>query len=254
MSRYCILATPRTGSTWLNTGIGYTCARFKNFINLSEFFSPFIDTYSRYELDANQMIRVTKDTVESGISSVEEFLSARLALLLSGDPSQSLILKYMYWPHQGIVTSALDNLIKIKEHNITIVNIHRDPFDSSISMLTAAQTGFYHRWRTQTNEAYSTNHGVQASIDVPSLRLSESDFEILYMQMLMSVKEKLRIADCLKCPTINYSSLRMDCITHRLPFQILTHSKKLYDVDYSEIIQNYDQLLEIKQKVDNMEI
>ena len=45
----------------------------------------------------------------------------------------------------------------------------------------------------------------------------------------------------------------MDCIKNKIPFPIgLSHSKKLYgEVMYDQIIKNYDQLLEIKQDIDN---
>ena len=33
--RYCILSIPRTGSTWLNSGIGYCFSNLENYINLN---------------------------------------------------------------------------------------------------------------------------------------------------------------------------------------------------------------------------
>ena len=69
----------------------------------------------------------------------------------------------------------------------------------------------------------------------------------------MVYNEKQKIADQLQCITIKYSSLQMDCIKNKIPFPIgLSHSKKLYgEVMYDQIIKNYDQLLEIKQDIDN---
>ena len=42
----------------------------------------------------------------------------------------------------------------------------------------------------------------------------------------------------------------MDCYKNKIPFQSVSRSKKIYDVDYNTIVENYDELLDIKNKLD----
>ena len=82
--------------------------------------------------------------------------------------------------------------------------------------------------------------------------LDINDFEIIYIQFIEAAIYKQKMADILDCVTVNYDSLRMDCLKNKIPFQSISHLKKLYDEDYSSIITNYDKMLETKTKVEKM--
>jgi len=251
MFRYCVLSIPRTGSTWLNSGIGYTYCRIKNYINLNEFFTPFVNKYVRYELNNDQMIIGVKEDNPIEVSDVTQFINDRAAILFSGNNRQPLVLKYMYWPFDGYEIEDLKILEKMQAHNITIVNINRDPFDSAISLMAAKQTGIIHRWNTSsTGEWWTTTEGRSPTITISDITMSVLDFEAAYVQTLIANQEKEKIANLLGCITVNYNRLRLDCTKNKIPFQLISHSKKLYDIDYSKLITNYDELLEIKNKVE----
>lgn len=252
MFRYCVLSIPRTGSTWLTNGIGHTYHRFKNYINLHEFCTPFTRINSRYKLDDNNIIKEFFETEPYEVLNPTNFVNSRVDILLKGDINQPLVLKYMYMTRPLKETNDLDNLQRIKDHKIIIVNLVRDTFDSTISAAVAGLTGINHKWETAKGEYWSTSNGEKTKINIPNIIVPALDFKAAYFQMKQANIEKQKMADLLGCTTINYNNLRFDCINNKIPFQNYTHSRKVYDVDYSEIIKNYDQLLEIKERVDNM--
>jgi hypothetical protein len=155
MIRYCVLSLPRTGSTWLLEGIASHLSSTypdKNFINLGEFFTPSInlhksEMYTKYYVDKDKLIKKIKqdDIVLENSEHVVSFINKRLDILLDGSEQQSMILKYMYSNYVDKRINDLENLTKIKNHNFTIVNINRDPFESTVSVLVSKKTNFWIR-------------------------------------------------------------------------------------------------------------
>jgi len=253
MLRYCVLSIPRTGSTWLYNGIGHIAFPYKNYINLHEFFTPFTRSFVKYELDDDNNIIEILEKTRIDVINLPDFMNYRMDLFLKGDPKQPLVFKYMYWSRDGFDISDIDNLKKIQNHNVEIINLNRNVFDSVISALTSSQTGNNHRWNTaKDGEWWSTVNGRQTTIDIPEINIPEADFEASYMQYIMAYREKQKLSDELGFKTVNYNSMRKDCIKNKIPFQLLSHNRKLYDIDYDQIIENYDNLLEIKEKVNAM--
>ena len=250
MHRFCVLSIPRTGSTWLTNGIGNTCSYFKNFINLGEFFTPLGNSKTSYHLNEEGMINYVTEEEVIKEPNFTDFISRRLDKILKGNTSQPLVLKYMYWTRFDTDTNDLENLQKIKNHNIKIININRNTFDSTISMLVSETTGINHRWINPQREWWTTTAGPVDEIPTPKITLSPLDFEITYLQFVQNNLEKERMANLLDCVTVNYDSLRMDCYKNKIPFQSVSRSKKIYDVDYNTIVENYDELLDIKNKLD----
>jgi len=252
--RYCVLSIPRTGSTWLNSGIGSCFSRLKNYINLNEFFTPFVNN-NHYKLDDNNMIYHAVEIADKfEIYNINEFNKFRMDILLSGNVKQPLLLKYMYWPFQGSLYNDLENLKKIKNHNINIININRNAFESAVSYYVVNDTGIIHKYGGTVGNItwYHTNAGKTLRITQPKVEIDINDFEIIYIQFIEAAIYKQKMADILDCVTVNYDSLRMDCLKNKIPFQSISHLKKLYDEDYSSIITNYDKMLETKTKVEKM--
>jgi hypothetical protein len=251
--RYCILSTPRTGSTWLNNGIGYCFQKLKNYINLNEFFTPFINN-NHYSLDNNNMIYHAIEIKESfEIADINEFNEFRMNILLNGNIKQPLILKYMYWPYEGVKYNDLDNLKKIQNHNITIINLNRDTFESAVSFCVAKYTGIAHKYTDATGLTwFQTSRGRLTEIPDKKITVDNNDFEIIYMQCIDAFLQKQKMAEQLNCVTVQYSSLRINCFNNKIPFQSISHLKKLYNEDYSSIITNYDQLIETRDKINKM--
>jgi hypothetical protein len=253
--RYCILSIPRTGSTWLQNGIGHCFSRLKNYINLNEFFTPFVNN-NHYTLDDNKMICHQKEITDNvEIDDVNKFNKFRMDFILNGNIKQPLIVKYMYWPYEGSINSeysVLDNLKKIQNHNIKIININRNVFESAISYCVAKTTGIVHKYESGTGSWYHTNNGRLDKIIQSPVEIDNKDFEFIYMGFIGAARYKQKMADELNCPNINYNTLRIDCFNNKIPFQYISHTKKLYNEDYSSIIANYSQLIETKEKVEKM--
>ena len=252
--RYCVLSIPRTGSTWLVNDIGRCFSRLKNYIHLNEFFTPFGDD-KHYKLDDNKMIYHSKEITDKfEIYDFNEFNESRMDILLNGSTKQPLVLKYMYW-HREVLNlkyNDLENLKKIQNHNIKIININRNPFESCISYCVAKISGISHKYEYNMISWYHTDSGKVPKIVQPTIIIDNTDFEIIYMEFIAASIHKQKMADELNCITVNYNTLKRDCLSNSIPFQSISHTKKLYNEDYSSIITNYNQLLETKEKVEKM--
>jgi len=248
MTRYCVLSIPRTGSTWLTEGIyGSLLSNNlnKNVINLGEFFtSPSalggLSMRTKYVLDEGMIKRRLQPTTNTE-KLLEDFINERLSTLLDGDNTQPVILKYMYWSRLSEKINDLDNLTKIKNHNFTVVNINRDQFESTISFLVGKKTNFWIKSTLWNNKNIKP-------VTKSSITFSLEDFKSNYEIFLGVAKEKQKIADSLDCINVNYESLVEDCATKQIPFKEDNTCKKVYDIDYNEIITNYNELLEIKNE------
>ena len=253
--RYCVLSIPRTGSTWLVNDIGHCFSRLKNYIHLGEFFTPFVDD-KHYKLDDNKMICLSKEITDKfEICDFNEFNQSRMDILLKGNIKQPLVLKYMYWYRDSLDLkyNDLENLKKIQNHNIKIVNINRNVFESCISYCVANISGIYHKFEFNMNTWYHTDSaGRVPEITQPTIIVDNTDFEIIYMEFITAAIYKQKMADALNCMTVNYNILKKDCFNNKIPLRSISNSKKLYDEDYSSIITNYNQLLETKEKVEKM--
>jgi hypothetical protein len=107
-------------------------------------------------LDEEAMIRKQIQSIpwpENLGHSLETLMENRLTTLLAGAKNQPVVLKYMYWtPRDSEKINDLENFTKIKNHNFTIININRDPFESTVSVLVSKKTNFWIRtteWNTK---------------------------------------------------------------------------------------------------------
>ena len=252
--RYCVLSIPRTGSTWLVNDIGHCFSILKNYIHLNEFFTPFV--YDKhYKLDDNKMIYHSKEITDKfEVCDFNEFNDSRMDILLNGNIKQPLVLKYMYWSREvlNLKYNDLENLKKIQNHNIKIININRNVFESCISYCVATTSGISHKYEDNMISWYHTDLGRVLEIVQPKIIIDNTDFEIIYMEFIAAFIRKQKMADELNCITVNYNTLKRDCFNNKIPFQLISGSKKLYNEDYSSIITNYNQLLETKEKVEKM--
>ena len=254
MNRYCVLALARTGSTWLLEGLSESIessAVDNTFVNLGEFFTPTIvhKNYIKYFVDDENIIRKVKtsEPVSENTENLINFINNRLNILTTANKQQPMVVKYMYANHVNNKINDLENLISIKNHNFTIVNINRNPFASAISYLVGQRTNVWIRstnWDCQHIDAIA-----KTTITAPKLQ-----FTVLYSTFLRLNQKKQKIADILNCKSVNYETLVEDCIANDIPFNGNNNCKKLYNVDYTTLIANYDELLKLKSEVDTKHI
>jgi hypothetical protein len=247
MNRYCIFAIPRSGSNWLAASIGQVYHTLPNYTYLGEFFT-FHKVNEDYKLDSkNNIIWFTNDNRLDDPNFMEEFKQRRLKILLEGDINQPLVLKNMYWKYPRTSHNYLKNLKKIQDHNIQILNLNRDPFDCTISIMVSDITGISHRYEIEPIKTKLSS--IKTELDVPkegSIFIDKLEFKATYYRYMTAHKEKQKIADKLKLINIEYNTLIADCFRNKIQVKINSVSKKLYDIDYSKIIQNYDDLLKLK--------
>jgi hypothetical protein len=255
MIRYCVLALPRTGSTWLHEGIASHLSSTysdKNFINLGEFFTPSInlhklEMHTKYYVDKDNLIQKIKqdDIVLENSEHVVSFINKRLDILLDGSEQQSMILKYMYSNYVDKRINDLENLTKIKNHNFIIVNINRDVFECTLSYLVSKQTNIWIKSTLWDNKKIDLI--TPASVIIPL-----DYFKLTYITYLKISEEKQKLAENLCCVTVDYKTLVQDCNINKVPFEENNNCQKLYDMDYNTIITNYDEILRLKAEIDKL--
>jgi hypothetical protein len=260
MLRYCVLSIPRSGSTWLTSGIFHILRSLRGIVNLCEYNVLMHDNHI-YELDDKNYVlqqytkKFTAEEIKNveGTMNVQEFIDNRINLLANSNINQPLILKYLVWHgFCSVKYNDYDNIKKLQDANFVVLNLDRNPFDCAISREVVEHTGIVHCWKNSTNMKYwHTTEGNKYQVDAkPRCVIDTEEFKVNYAEYLMTYNLKQQIASDLKCLTISYDNLREDCLINKVPFHYHSHSAKLYDEDYSDIILNYDDLVKIKHDVD----
>lgn len=251
MNRYCVLCLPRSGSEMLINGIGQSYSYVQDYINLYEFFTPTNLRNEDYKINNNGKISAFPSSMPYE-SITDEFTKKRTELLCQGDKFQQLVMKYMIVKSKKSVSQNLLNLKKIQSHNIRLVNLKRDIFNSVLSLCVARHTDIWHKFEYQKEIYYSDGKGTwQKNIGIPKFNIPIREFESIYITYNFNNLEKENIVMELQCPTVNYNSIYTDCLDNKIPF-VSPSIKKLYDEEYNNIVLNIDKLYEIKLKIDDI--
>jgi hypothetical protein len=193
------------------------------------------------------------DTVPVEIVDPQGWLDNRANLIRLGNPTQPFVLKYMLWhSYRSVNYNDFNNLKNMQDNNIVIINLDRDPFECAISREVSEITGIVHHWfnkQSQATEFWTTSEGSKYKIDNPRVHVNVDDFKTNYIEYLMTYNLKQQLAAELKCKTVRFNNLREDCLLSKIPFHPQSHSSKVYEEDYSDIITNYNDLLEIRHEV-----
>lgn len=258
-SRWCVIAGPRSGSTWLEEMIlrsiqinGTTC-------RLSEFMNPGLSSVLKQDWFLDYQRNFVKKVNTRRDINNQEFFNTRSQLLFDNNLNQSWIMRLFCQPHLFPWFDYLRFIQELATKNVNFVCLKRSLFDRTISWYFMNNTGIVHKHKKkESNVFYSRTVG--DVITVEKLKLSP-------VEINLSVWEKIfidRIAEdrCLNniinnfnFPVVNYENLLDDCKKNNIPIDNSENTiMKLYEERYQDCILNYSDLIkryhEILEKLD----
>jgi hypothetical protein len=242
--RYCIIAGPRSGSTWLESIV------FKNLENknmnparLGEFFQPDVAKNEQFVLSENNQIVPGKKEWTSD----QEIFKDRMSMILAGDYNQSLTMRLFTQDYFFEYIDYLEVAKTLNACNFKFISLHRDIFSRALSWVVMDQTSIIHLFKVSNIEYHTTFQGLKVKTDVEPFWVCPRNFTRI---LLMAVRDDIgrrMISDIVDAVEINYDTISNDI--EQLGFNMIdTTIFTVHELPYSTLITNYDQLLDIYKK------
>ena len=245
--RYCIIAGPRSGSTWLEYIV------FKNLENknmnpgrLGEFFQPDVAKTEQFVLSGNNRIVPGKEEWTSS----QEIFKNRMTMIFTGNRNQSLTMRLFPQNYFFEYIDYLEVAKSLNTCNFKFISLYRDVFSRALSWAVMDQTTIVHLFKLHDIQYHTTFQGNRKKTNVQPFHVCPKNFtRILLMAVRDDISRRI-ISDIVNAVEINYDTIPNDI--EKLGFDIIdTNIVPVHELPYSTLITNYDQLLDIYKKFKN---
>ena len=243
-NRLCIIAGPRSGSTWLELLL-IEHLRFikKNPTSLGEFFHLDVAKKQQFIL-VNNYIKFG----DQQVTTHQEIYENRLTMLSNNNQNQSLTMRLF---PQNYIFDFIDYITlakKIQDCNFKFISLYRNIFARAISWASMDHSSIMHLFKENNFEFYTTTAGKQEKNTVEPFYICTKKFTSFLLLSLQDDISRRIINDIVGAIEINYDSLVQDI--QALGITILpTTIHPVHELPYDKLIINYDQLLEIFYKL-----
>jgi hypothetical protein len=245
--RYCIVAGPRSGSTWIE-GIILRHLQYKklNPQRLGEFFHPVVAKDEQFILSSsNHIVHGNKEWL-----SYQETFKGRMSMLLANNPTQSLTMRLFPQDYFFNFIDFIDVAKKLESCNFKFISLHRNIFERALSWAVMDHTGIIHLFKNKENNSqyHTTFHGNKEKSIVAAIQICPKNFTRI---MLMAVQDDIvrrLISEVVEVVEVDYDNLKHDL--QQIGVAIYsTDILPVHELPYNKLITNYNQLLDIYQKL-----
>lgn len=241
-NRWCIIASPRTGSNYLEEMIYLNlCQQDMHVMRLGEILHRTIWAYA----DSDSAVFRLEALYNSKLRT-----DFRIDLFekLKNNPENGAVMRLFVQTHHlpdMDYKEFVDSLVKL---GFKFINLTRDIFDSSISLSMAQNAIVWHRKVYENNrveidgdKAYANN---PSAMDISLSILGANYMDITYNKFFNN-----KILSNIDHAIVRYESILEDCKINNIPIEEKTNIKKLYDKNYSELVTNYSELKHFYQSM-----
>lgn len=247
-NRWCIVAGPRSGSTWLELLLIEHLKFIKQYpTNLGEFFHLAVAKKEQFILDKYNYIRVGYRQYNE---TDQEIYEDRLSMLLANDTKQSLAMRLFPQNYTFNFIDYTSLAKKIQDCNFKFISLYRNIFARAISWSVMDHSSIMHLFKENNFEFYTLTTGIKEKTAIEPFYICPKKFTSF---LLLSVQDDISrriINDEVDAVEINYDNLIPDI--KNLGITVLpTSIHPVYEIPYDKLIINYDQLLDIFHKLKN---
>jgi hypothetical protein len=247
-NRWCIVAGPRSGSTWLELLlIEHLRLNRKNPIKLGEFFHLAVAKKEKFILVNNYIISDDKSEDLKYLTD-QEIYENRLSMLSNNDRNQSLTMRLF---PQNYIFNFIDyiNLArKIQDCNFKFISLYRNIFDRAISWAAMDQSSIIHLFKENNSQIHTTTIGTKEKITIEPFYICPKKFTNFLLLTVQDDIGRRMINDIVDSVEINYDNLVPEI--QNLGINVLpTNIYPVHEISYDKLIKNYDQLLDIFHKL-----
>jgi hypothetical protein len=246
-NRWCIIGTPRSGSTRLENSILEHMPNYPDAkkIQIAEFLHANWMTYYEYKSDVPAIVQAndwsTPERLEFYHDMLDKMENSNDGFTLRIFP-QAHILDHNY----------AEILKKLEECKFNFVKLTRNLFDRVISLCVAQSSDIWHRM-------YSENQNIKFAGGPATSTYSSTNKVFITTKMFVSNYIEMKTVDFFldevttnfKCINVAYETMDQDCVRYNVPYSSRTHYLKTYDEPYSNIIKNYQELTDLYIKLNN---
>jgi hypothetical protein len=246
--RYCIIAGPRSGSTWLEfiliehlKSINITPTR------LGEFLQPVVAKNEQFVLSKNNQIVLGK---KEWITD-QETIEGRLSMILNGDPFQSITMRMFLQNYFFNFVDYIDIIKKLATCNFKFISLHRSIFSRALSWIVMEHSSIIHLLKVGNAQYHTTLQGNKEKTNIDPFYVNPKDFTRVLLMVVQDDITRRIIDDIVDVTKIDYDNLEQDLRQldiDMLPTQILP----VHEMPYNKLITNYNQLLDIYNKLKNI--
>ena len=235
MNRWCIIATPRSGSNYLEDMIYQRILNCGDFgMKLGEILHRIIWAYSDTKHKQFRYDSLYNSTERTNFRN--DIFSK-----LESDASAGATVRVFVQEHHALGIDYKEFIEKLKSLNFKFIHLTRNCIDSTISLVMAQQTGLWHRHiyngkieLIDGNKEYAKNPSL---VNIPLLEFGKSYLEIKFHDYY-----NRNILKDIDYVTVRYENILEDCKTNNIPVTEQVTFKKLHNVNYKDLIVNYEEL------------
>jgi len=245
--RYCIIAGPRSGSTWLEFIVSGNL-KYKNMKpqRLGEFFHPHVAKTEQFVLSENNQIIPGKQEYLSD----QETVNNRMSMIVAGDHEQSLTMRLFPQEYSFNFIDYLELAKNLEACNFKFISLHRDVFSRALSWAVMDQTSIVHLFKEGDIQYHTTFQGNRNKTNTEPFNICPKNFTRILLMVVRDDISRRMISDIVKPVEISYDNIPNDI--RKLGFRIFnTHILPVHELPYNKLITNYDQLLDIYNKLKN---
>jgi hypothetical protein len=243
--RYCIVAGPRSGSTWLEFILIEHLKSIKmNTTRLGEFLQPIVARNEQFTLSNNNNIVYGK---QEWVTDQETF-EGRLAMILTGNHSQSITMRLFPQNYFFNFVDYIDVAKKFTTCNFKFISLYRNIFARALSWAVMDQSSIIHLFNVNNIQYHTTFQGNKEKTSVEPFYVCPINFtRILLMAVRDDIVRRL-ISEVVEVVNVDYDNLNHDLQQIGITINP-TQISPVHELPYNKLITNYDQLLDIYQKL-----
>jgi hypothetical protein len=245
--RYCIISSPRSGSTWIEFVV-FENLKYKNMKpgRLGEFLHPGVAKREQFVLsENNQIIPGKKERV-----SDQELVNDRMSMILNGDRNQSLTMRLFPQSYSFEFIDYIEFVKKLESCNFKFISLYRDIFSRAISWAVMDQTSIVHLIKENGRHYHTTVQGLKEKTKIDPITICPEKFTELLLRVHRDDIDRKIISSAVDAIELNYDTISHDI--KQLGFVMYdTHMFPVHELPYTKLITNYDQLLDLYQKFKN---
>ena len=243
--RWCILTSPRSGSTLLEENIyrmiysagtkDSPAIRLGEYLNYSEL----------HYYDSNKLRWVKSEKLNSP-SRIEAMKSIEEKIANSNCP---IVMRIFPQPWYKNYLNIEDFLTKLKNNNFNFLYLHRNLKDRLISLCVAKEVNIYHRKKNVNNEILFDRdpENTNSKFISPNEKIS-LDFDLVARNYLELKVNDFILNNHIKKfhgNIINYENFYEDCAKANISASSNISTLPTYDYDYKDLISNYEEVIEL---------
>jgi hypothetical protein len=245
--KYCIVAGPRSGSTWLE----FILIEHLKSINihptrLGEFLQPVVAKNEQFTLSADNNIVYGKRQWTTD----QETFDGRLSMILHSNHYQSLTMRLFPQNYFFNFIDYIDVAKKLKSYNFKFLSLHRNVFSRALSWAVMEHTSIIHLFNVNNTQYHTTFQGKKEKTSIEPFYVCPINFtRILLMAVQDDISRRI-INEVVDAVEVDYDSLEQDI--QQLKITVLpTQIYPVHELPYESLITNYNQLLDIYYKLKN---